>query len=73
MPASSFLPELPEIPLPPIPSIMPPVITPPVIGPAVSPPVRRSRSPLPRFEVRSLAGSPWPAAVIVALGYAWDS
>jgi hypothetical protein len=68
VPPSSFLPQLPTIPLPPIPSIVPPPITPPVIGPSIVPPASSQPVALPRFEVRSLAGSPWPAAVIVALG-----
>ena len=68
VPASSFLPELPTIPIPPIPSFVPPPITPPVVGPSVIPPAPAQPVALPRFEVRSLAGSPWPAAAIVAMG-----
>ncbi len=69
VPASSFLPELPAIPLPPIPSFVPPSIAPPLIGPSIIPPAASQPVALPRFEVRSLAGSPWPAAVIVAMGF----
>lgn len=69
VPASAFLPEVPDIPLPSIPTITPPAITPPVVVPPapVAPPQPVA---LPRFEVRSLSGSPWPAGVIVVLGFA---
>ena len=68
VPASSFLP-LPEIPLPEIPTITPPAITPPTIAPPLAPPGPSQPVAAPRFEIRRLAGSPWPVAVIVVLGF----
>jgi hypothetical protein len=67
VPAGAFLPELP--PLPPVlpgPPITPGVITPPTFGQGpVTPPSQPVA--LPRFEVRELAGSPWPLLTISIL------
>ncbi|HJR18311.1 MAG TPA: hypothetical protein VJ922_01200 [Actinomycetota bacterium] len=69
VPASDFLPGLPDIPLPQIPVINPGVITPPVIAPPAAPAAPSQPVALPRFEVRQLSGSAWPAAVIIVLGF----
>jgi len=69
VPASSFLPGLSDVPLPQIPGVEPPAITPPVIAPPTAPAAPSQPVALPRFEIRQLAGSPWPAAVIVVLGF----
>jgi hypothetical protein len=68
VPASSFLP-IPEIPLPEIPVITPPSITPPGVAPGTIAPPAGQPVAAPRFEIRRLAGSPWPAAMIVVLGF----
>ncbi|MGH2785414.1 MAG: hypothetical protein ACRDJ1_09130 [Actinomycetota bacterium] len=69
VPASDFLPGLPDIPLPQIPIVKPGVITPPVIAPPLAPAAPSQPVALPRFEVRQLSGSPWPAAAVVVMGF----
>lgn len=57
------LPELPPLPLPP--PILPPVITPPTSGTVLVPSPTQPVA-LPYFEVRELAGGPWPLVSIAA-------
>ena len=65
--ASAFLPEFPTIPpVLPGPPIIPGVITPPTFGTVPIPPPSQPVA-LPRFEVRELAGSPWPLLTISIL------
>jgi hypothetical protein len=61
-PAFDFIPSLPPLPLPTI----PPIVAPPVAvpGPAISNPGASQPVALPRFEIRELAGSPWPLIAI---------
>ncbi len=65
------LPPLPKLPpFPPPPAIAPPVFTPPVSGTVLVPPPTEPIA-LPYFQVREIAGGPWPLltlSVLSALG-----